>query len=192
MSKTKRKHPSSHSNQPKKSTPATSQSKKAASKSSQTRKTGLRFQPWWALVSLTVLALAAVGIFLIRDRSAALGDAPVSTSSPAGQQNTLPATITPEEANQKYNQGVFLLDVREPSEWNDFHVPNTTLIPLGELADRVNELPKGQEIVVVCRSGNRSQQGRDILLAAGFTQVTSMSGGLNQWKEAGYPTVSGP
>jgi rhodanese-related sulfurtransferase len=56
----------------------------------------------------------------------------------------------------------------------------------------VNELPRDQEIVVVCRSGNRSQQGRDILLQAGFTQVTSMAGGLSQWRSAGYSTVTGP
>jgi rhodanese-related sulfurtransferase len=45
--------------------------------------------------------------------------------------------------------------------------------------------------VVVCRSGNRSQAGRDILLQAGFN-VTSMSGGLNEWRASGYPVVSGP
>ena len=59
-------------------------------------------------------------------------------------------------------------------------------------ASRVDELPRDQEIVVVCRSGNRSQQGRAILLEAGFTQVTSMAGGVTQWRAAGHPTVSGP
>jgi rhodanese-related sulfurtransferase len=56
----------------------------------------------------------------------------------------------------------------------------------------LNELPRDRPIVVVCRSGNRSQQGRDILLNAGFTQVVSMTGGLNQWRDAGYPITSGP
>ncbi|MEA5077769.1 MAG: rhodanese-like domain-containing protein, partial [Anaerolineaceae bacterium] len=69
--------------------------------------------------------------------------------------------------------------------------PGATLIPLGELANRLSELPKDQEIVVVCRSGNRSAQGRDILLNAGFTNVTSMAGGMNQWSAAGYETTSG-
>jgi rhodanese-related sulfurtransferase len=45
---------------------------------------------------------------------------------------------------------------------------------------------------VVCRSGNRSQAGRDILLKAGFDQVASMAGGLSAWRSLGYPTVSGP
>ena len=54
-----------------------------------------------------------------------------------------------------------------------------------------NSLPRDQEIVVICHSGNRSAKGREILLNAGFPQVTSMAGGLIQWQAAGYPTVSG-
>lgn len=80
-----------------------------------------------------------------------------------------------------------VLDVRTVEEWNEFHAPNTTLIPLDELASRVDEVPRDREIVVVCRSGNRSQQGRDILLNAGFEKVTSMTGGLNEWRARGYP-----
>ena len=79
------------------------------------------------------------------------------------------------------------MDVRTQEEWDEYHAPNTTLIPLDQLEQRVNELPKDQEIVVVCRSGNRSQTGRDILLNAGFEQVTSMAGGLSSWRSSGYP-----
>jgi rhodanese-related sulfurtransferase len=70
---------------------------------------------------------------------------------------------------------------------NEYHVPNTTLIPLDQLPSRLNEIPHDRQVVVVCRSGNRSQQARDILLNAGFKQVTSMTGGLNQWRASGYP-----
>jgi rhodanese-related sulfurtransferase len=55
----------------------------------------------------------------------------------------------------------------------------------------VSELPKDKPIVVVCRSGNRSQAGRDILLQAGIA-ATSMNGGLNEWRASGHPVVSGP
>lgn len=105
---------------------------------------------------------------------------------------SLPREISVEEAVAKRDAGAFILDVRQPEEWNEFHVENSTLIPLGDLEARMSELPRDQEIVIVCRSGNRSGQARDILLGAGFTQVTSMAGGLNQWKASGYPTVSGP
>jgi len=72
-------------------------------------------------------------------------------------------------------------------ELTEYHAPNTTLIPLDQLSSRINEVPRDRQIVVVCRSGNRSQQGRDILLNAGFEQVTSMTGGLNEWRASGYP-----
>ena len=99
----------------------------------------------------------------------------------------LPPEISVSEAYNKYQNGALVLDVRTQEEWDDFHAPNTTLIPLDQLASRLNELPRDREIVVVCRSGNRSQQGRDILLNAGFPQVTSMQGGLNEWRASGYP-----
>src|SRR3972149_3360409 len=54
------------------------------------------------------------------------------------------------------------------------------------------EEPQDQQVVVVCRSGNRSATGRDILLDAGFTEVTSMGGGMNTWISQGFETVTGP
>ena len=100
---------------------------------------------------------------------------------------SLPSAISVDDAYEKYQAGAFVLDVRTQEEWDEYHAPNTTLIPLDQLVARLNEIPRDKEIVVVCRSGNRSQQGRDILLEAGFQQVTSMSGGLNEWRSKGYP-----
>lgn len=108
----------------------------------------------------------------------------------AGNSSSLPATISPQQAYALYQNGeAFFLDVREPAEWEEYHAPNTTLIPLGQLPARVGEIPvpKDAPIVVVCRSGNRSDEGRDILRRAGFTNVTSMDGGLKTWRDLGYP-----
>jgi rhodanese-related sulfurtransferase len=55
----------------------------------------------------------------------------------------------------------------------------------------LSEVPTGQKIVVVCNSGNRSKPGRDILLDAGFPEVTSMDGGVSGWKTQGLPIVTG-
>lgn len=101
-------------------------------------------------------------------------------------------SVSVDEAHNLVEDGAFLLDVRELSEWNTAHIDGATLIPLGELANRVNEVPKDQLVVVICRSGNRSQAGRDTLLNAGFENVTSVDGGLNNWIASGYPSVSGP
>jgi len=97
------------------------------------------------------------------------------------------AEISVAEAYKLYQGDTFFLDVREVVEWDAGHVPDTNNIPLSELENRLNELPKDQDIVVICRSGNRSAEGRDILLDAGFKNVTSMAGGVSDWKDAGYP-----
>ena len=102
-----------------------------------------------------------------------------------------PSQISIDQAAQAREQGAFMLDVREPDEWDDFHMPGATLIPLGDLPDRLSEVPTDQDIVVVCRSGNRSQEGRDILLEAGFTNVSSMAGGMNKWRSQGLPIEGG-
>lgn len=139
-----------------------------------------RFVYVTVLLVLVVAAIAGCG--------ATAAPAPAASVSNAA----LPPTVSIQEAAAQRDAGAFILDVREPSEWNEFHIPGSTLIPLGQLQTRVNEVPKDKPVVVVCRSGNRSQTGRDILKQAGFTNVTSMNGGLTQWKAQGLPTVTGP
>jgi len=97
-----------------------------------------------------------------------------------------------QEAYELQQAGAFLLDVREQVEWNEMHAPGATLVPLGTLGSRLSEVPKDVPVLVICRSGNRSAEGRDILKAAGYTQVTSVAGGIRAWSAAGLPTVTGP
>jgi rhodanese-related sulfurtransferase len=100
--------------------------------------------------------------------------------------------ISIEEAAARREAGAFMLDVRSPEEWNELHIPGATLIPLDELETRVSEIPKNQEVIVYCRSGNRSKTGAEILAKDGYTPVSSMAGGIKQWQAAGYPTETGP
>jgi rhodanese-related sulfurtransferase len=99
--------------------------------------------------------------------------------------------ITPIEAYAKLQLGAFFLDVRSQEEWDESRIAGSTLIPLDQLQDRVDELPKDKDIVVVCRSGRRSQSGASILQKAGFTRIASLSGGLNAWSDANYPIEQG-
>jgi len=153
--------------------------KKISHKSASHKNAKQQFNPTLLWAGLGVIVLVLAGVFLFNPGDTATAD-------------KLPLEISVSEAASMRDAGAFVLDVREPEEWNESHIPGATLIPLGQLASRVNEVPKDQEIVVMCRSGNRSQEGRDILLQAGFTNVTSMAGGINQWKAAGFETVSGP
>ncbi len=102
------------------------------------------------------------------------------------------STVSVTQAADLFAAGAFLLDVREPSEWEAGHVDGAVLIPLGQLSARASEVPTDKIVLVICRSGNRSADGRDILKDAGLTQVTSVSGGMNAWIQAGLPVVTGP
>lgn len=103
----------------------------------------------------------------------------------------LASTVSVAEAAALRDDGALVLDVREPDEYAAGHIPDATLIPLGQLATRAGELDRGERIVVVCRSGNRSAEGRDMLLGAGFHAVTSVEGGMTDWASAGLPVETG-
>lgn len=84
----------------------------------------------------------------------------------------------------------FLLDVREPYEFKEGHIKGARLLPLGELGKRMNELPRDREILVVCRSGNRSGSATRQLAQAGFAAV-NLKGGMIDWQRSGYPIKRG-
>jgi rhodanese-related sulfurtransferase len=98
-----------------------------------------------------------------------------------------PAEISVTEAYDKYHQGALFLDVRTQEEWDQMHIAKSTLIPLDSLQSRLGELPRDQDIVVVCKSGVRSKEGMTILRQAGFTRASCMSGGIQAWIATGYP-----
>jgi len=84
-----------------------------------------------------------------------------------------------------------MLDVRTPAEWLESHIPGATLISLDELGVRINELPADEIIVIYCRTGNRSSQALDILLKAGYSDIFSMEGGIQDWIAVGYEIEAG-
>ena len=102
-----------------------------------------------------------------------------------------PKEISARQAAGKKSKGAFILDVRELNEFLQERIQGAVLIPLGQLRYRLNELPKDKEIVVVCRSSDRSPVGLDILRKAGYKKSSCMTGGINAWKAAGFPTVTG-
>ena len=83
-------------------------------------------------------------------------------------------------------QGAVLLDVREQFEWEGGHAEAAVWIPLGELPDRVAEVPTDGQVVVVCRSGGRSLRAAGFLAQNGIDAV-NLTGGMHAWKAAGLP-----
>jgi len=81
----------------------------------------------------------------------------------------------------------FLLDVREPWEYQQGHVPAAQLIPLGELEQRVSEVPRDRAVLAICHSGQRSLAAAGYLQQLGYASVTNVDGGTAAWIERGYP-----
>ncbi len=88
------------------------------------------------------------------------------------------------------NPKPYLLDVRQPDEYREGHIPGATLIPLGELSRRTNELPHDREIICVCHSGNRSGTATRLLISTGFKAI-NLSGGMMGWARARLPVQRG-
>jgi adenylyltransferase/sulfurtransferase len=91
--------------------------------------------------------------------------------------------ITPVELKKRLDAGEtpFILDVREPNEYQINRIAGSTLIPLGELPRRYQELPKDREIITQCKMGGRSAKAQDFLKTVGFTNVKNLKGGILEW-----------
>ena len=84
----------------------------------------------------------------------------------------------------------FLLDVRNPQELDICKIENSVMIPLNQLGDRVNEVPKDKKIITICHTGRRSLTALDILKKAGISNVQSLKGGVEDWATKIDPTMA--
>jgi rhodanese-related sulfurtransferase len=100
--------------------------------------------------------------------------------------------INVHEAQALIDRGGFILDVREPHEYEAAHVAGSILIPLGSISERVGELEslKAQELVVICRGGKRSATACWQLAQAGFSKTYNVAGGIIAWQRAKLAVVS--
>jgi rhodanese-related sulfurtransferase len=112
-------------------------------------------------------------------------------------QTQLPSTtisygdVTVEEAKSliESNSSLLIIDVRTREEYDSGHIEGAILIPVNELEDRLDELSKEEELLIYCRTGNRSSNSVNILNANGYTKIFHLKDGITAWIQAGYPTV---
>lgn len=99
--------------------------------------------------------------------------------------------ITAAALNERLTKGedLFLLDVREPSEWDAGHLDRAKHVPLRQVPGALNDIPKEKEIVVICRSGGRSAQAQQFLKQSGYEKVLNLSGGMKSWAASVDPGV---
>ena len=102
------------------------------------------------------------------------------------------ASVNAAEARARIDakERLYLLDVRQPDEFAAGHISGAKLIPLDELSQRMNELPKDRPILCICRSGSRSSMATRQLAGAGFEAI-NLSGGMIGWQNAGFPIKRG-
>jgi hydroxyacylglutathione hydrolase len=100
--------------------------------------------------------------------------------------------VTPAEALPRIERGEWwVLDIREPEEWQRVHIPQAHHIPQSQLASRLAEIPASATPLVVCQSGIRSHRAAQFLKQADFPNVASLAGGTGAWAEAGLPVERG-
>jgi rhodanese-related sulfurtransferase len=87
------------------------------------------------------------------------------------------------------NTTLVIVDVRTQDEYESGHIEGAILIPVSELEERLDELSTEDELLIYCRTGNRSANAVTILQENGFTQIFHMNNGIAAWIHAGYPTV---
>ena len=121
----------------------------------------------------------------MRPEPAAPGSAAQATGATVSEWE-----ITPVELKKKLDAGEtpFILDVREPNEYQINKIAGSTLIPLGELPRRYQELPKDREIIAQCKMGGRSAKAQDFLKSVGFANVKNLRGGILEWIDTVDPT----
>ncbi len=98
--------------------------------------------------------------------------------------------IDVDELALRIEAGAVVIDVREPDEYGNGHVPGAILVPLGSVPDRLGDLGVGTELLLVCRSGARSMRAGEFLEAQGRTAV-NVAGGTLAWVASGRDVVTG-
>ena len=99
--------------------------------------------------------------------------------------------INVDELASRLEAGAFLLDVRQPDEYIEAHVPSALLVPLDEVPARVAELPADQEILVICRTGGRSHRAAEFLIGQYHLDAVNVAGGTLAWIGSGRDIVVG-
>lgn len=95
--------------------------------------------------------------------------------------------VDPDEARRLQAGGALIVDVREEAEWRSERVPGAVHIPLGELEDRLDEIPRDRTVVVHCAMGGRSAMAAKRLSKLGVKDVRNLRGGIRAWARAKLP-----
>ena len=108
-----------------------------------------------------------------------------------GELQRIPTITLAELQNRLVQDGVVVLDVRDPSEWRAGHIPGSQNIPVGRLVERLSEVPPRGTLVVHCQTGPRAALAASLLRVRGFSDVRLFSSGFAEWRAAAQPVETG-
>lgn len=108
-----------------------------------------------------------------------------------GELQRIPTISLAELQNRLVQDGVVVLDVRDPSEWKAGHIPGAHNIPVGRLEQRLGDVPRRGTLVVHCQTGPRAAMAASLLRARGFSDVRLFSSGFAEWRAAAQPVEMG-
>ena len=139
-----------------------------------------------------LLGVLAVGPVLAQIQIAPAPPAqkPVVTLAPQAAQAAQVAQLSQEallEMQAKKDAPFLLLDVRTPDEFAAGHIPGAVNIPHDQVAARLGEIPKDDEVVLYCRSGRRAGLAAEVLASRGYTKLAHLKGDMQGWQDAGRP-----
>lgn len=99
--------------------------------------------------------------------------------------------ISVSDLKRRHDAGedVMLLDVREPDELEIASIPWATVIPIGQVPERIGELPRDKPIAVMCHAGGRSSRVTEFLAASGYDNAMNVTGGITAWSDQIDPSV---
>ncbi len=98
-------------------------------------------------------------------------------------------SISPEQAKEMIgkDKDVYILDVRTEKEYDKVHLKGANLIPIQELNENIQKIPKDKKVIIHCAKGKRSEKAYDILKDKGLKELYHLEGGIRKWQEKGYP-----
>lgn len=141
------------------------------------------------IILLGVVAVIFVLIF-IRDNNPKQSQVAQHEDGPVENYEIYPADVVKKIENE---EDFILLDVRTPEEYEEIHLENALLLPVGQMSQAtladvgLGEHAKDKEIIIYCRSGARSQQAYELMSSLGYTNIKSIAGGMVHWQEDSYP-----
>lgn len=152
---------------------------------------------WLQRMSPLALILAlALTVSACAPADTAVSASAAQSAQQSAQQSAedAPAFVAPQRINpnsyvanyMETGADHILIDVREPHEFNSGHIAGAINIPLGQIPNRLSEIPRDTQVILYCRTGNRSDTAASVLASAGYSGILDL-GGVVQWAQQGYP-----